>query len=216
MKKIKAILILLFISFAILSQRNVYAVPYDANIWIDPSSQTVNVGGSVSINIDVEILSMDLYGAGITLSYDKSILNFLGAVEGSFLLNNGGYAGVCTLSPDPCTEFWELPFDMVPPTGGIDVVNILIGAVSGATGSGTLATLNFEAIGAGTSPLLIEYAKLVSSDCPIVDGIPDCVVLTTQLPGPATVNAVPEPATLLLVGSGILASLGVRRFKKKV
>lgn len=207
MKKIKTILILLFTCFAILSQRNVQANAIDANIFIDPSLSTVSLGNEFSLNIGIDIISsMKLAGTGIVLLYDPFILNFTDAEAGTFLDNVDG------CDPSPCTQLflWDNSID-----GEAQFFNLLenlplpeLGDI-GATGSGILATLHFTAIGIGTSSILFDFQDDYNELTNNFDQ-----ELNVNAVG-ATVNVVPEPSTLLLVGSGLIASLGVRRFKKK-
>jgi hypothetical protein len=61
--------------------------------------------------------------------------------------------------------------------------------------SGTFAKFTLNAIAPGTSSISIAFAEFFDSDGNVLN-----------------VNVVPEPSTLLLLGSGLIAALGVKRF----
>ena len=79
---------------------------------------------------------------------------------------------------------------------------------AGASGDGVLATITFDAVNAGLSPLSLGLVQLSA---------PFGVPIASLPPNPASVTvkaaAVPEPATLLAGGLG-LALLGWRRRRR--
>jgi adhesin HecA-like repeat protein len=81
----------------------------------------------------------------------------------------------------------------------------LIGAIVGVSGSGTLAILDFTAPSAGTSPINVLNVSLLDSTLSSIN--------STTVNGNATVGAqaVPEPSSLLLLGTGLLVALGMER-----
>lgn len=200
MKKVRTILVLLFISFAILGHRSVQAT----SLSIIPSSETVNLGETFSLDIGISVsdpVSIIL----LDISYNPDILNFSYANDPEFLKN---YVQCSEL---PCND--DTLFEVTPYDGGVIIDSMFwnstlneINYNSFATGSAMLASLHFDAKGVGTSPVLFEVATAWGSD--LIE------VSFETIPG--EVNVVPEPSTLILVASGLIASLGARRFKKKV
>ncbi len=210
MKKIRTILVLLFISFVVLGRQNVQAT----SLSIDPSSLTVNMNQEFSLDIAISVDSDTPVSASfLYLTFDPNILYFMSAIEGNFFANN------VTCSEPPCdsSTYFDVYSDLYDPydiaeAGDIFIENMFSDMDSIASGNGTYAKLFFKAIGLGTSPLSFELQTTLFGPAPDYNEIADVV----KTGGAITVNAVPEPSTLILVASGLIASLGARRFKKKV
>jgi general secretion pathway protein D len=175
---------------------------------ISPSAASINVGQSFSISLDIDITAPDnLYAYNFDVSYDPALMKVVqqsGAdvAEGPFLGTGGP------------TFF----------ISGVDDLNgsvsftaaTLLGLVSGITGSGTLASINFLSLAAGTgffnlSNIQLQSGMLVldpTSGEPIDVLTPDIPLTSIQVGSGSidinSVTAVPEPATLLLAGTGLL------------
>ncbi|RYE63049.1 MAG: hypothetical protein EOO79_11485, partial [Oxalobacteraceae bacterium] len=140
------------------------------------------VGSTVTYNIAIDDIA-DLYSYQFSINYDARYLRALNVTEGAFL----GTAG--------STVSGVLGMD----TGLIDFVyGSLLGPTPGASGSGLLASITFEAIGAGTSAL--SFADVI-----FLDSVGDDIAGLTALSGQGVVLAdpggpvdVPEPASVLL------------------
>ena len=165
-----------------------YAAPI---LTASPTPNPVTVGSSVDLNVMISDIA-DLYAYEFTLTFDARLLRATAITEGGFL----GTAG---------TTFGD--------TGVIDnaagtisfVFNTLLGPVPGAYGSGSLARVRFESLGAGSSPVgFSEWLFLDSVSNDIVVGAEAAVVQ-------AVVQDVPEPATYLLFGVGLVAVGALRR-----
>jgi len=197
MKRIKKITGLLFIcAMLLLPTRLVHANA----LVLDPSVSNVSVGDPFSLNLYVDIVDgSDLYAAVIELLYDPAILSFTGASEGNFLTDFGG------CSTPPCTTDFYYDGSI---SGSVFLSNTLFGLVSGATSSapGSLATLDFLAIGEGTSIVEFSFADLATSYGSYITDI-DYFNGTV---------AVPEPATLILMGSGLAGLALLRRRNKNI
>jgi len=153
------------------------------------------VGSTVTYNIAIDDIA-DLYSYQFSINYDARYLRALNVTEGAFL----GTAG--------STVSGVLGMD----TGLIDFVyGSLLGPIPGASGSGLLASITFEAIGAGTSAL--SFADVI-----FLDSVGDDIAGLTALSGQGVVLAepggpvdVPEPASALLFGAGLAGAAALRR-----
>ncbi len=153
------------------------------------------VGSTVTYNIAIDDIA-DLYSYQFSINYDARYLRALNVTEGAFL----GTAG--------STVSGVLGMD----TGLIDFVyGSLLGPTPGASGSGLLASITFEAIGVGTSAL--SFADVI-----FLDSVGDDIAGLTALSGQGVVLAepggpvdVPEPASVLLFGAGLAGAAALRR-----
>jgi hypothetical protein len=158
---------------------------------LQPSSASATVGDVVSFDIVISAVE-DLYGFQFDLGFDPDIVEALSITEGSFLGTGG-------------TTFF-LP-------GGIDnlggvlsfTASSLIGEIVGAAGGGTLATVTFSAVAAGTSLLNIFNGVLLDSSLSgLTFETQNGSVTIAEGTGP---NPVPEPASVILFATGALAAL---------
>jgi len=153
------------------------------------------VGSTVTYNIAIDDIA-DLYAYQFSINYDARYLRALNVTEGAFL----GTAG--------STVSGVIGMD----TGLIDFVyGSLLGPTPGASGSGLLASITFEAIGAGTSAL--SFADVI-----FLDSVGDDIAGLSALSGQGIVLAepggpvdVPEPASVLLFGAGLAGAAALRR-----
>lgn len=164
-------------------------------ISVQPSSQTVNGGKNFSLDVNVDIT--DLYAFQFDLSFNPAVLSAISITEGWFLTSGSTYF---------------IPGDIDNTLGTIAfTVDTLVGATSGVTGSGTLASINFTALGPGASPVGLSNIGLLDSSLnDIVAGSTDGTV--NVIPGSVSV---PEPASLLLLllGSGLVGIVAKVRSK---
>jgi general secretion pathway protein D len=153
---------------------------------------TVSLGQTFSVTVDITSAT-NLYAYQFDLGYNPAILSLSTISEGSFLSGAGS------------TFFVGGSIDN---TAGLAsaTADSLLTAISGAAGSGTLVTFDFNAIGTGSSALSLSSLILLDSNLANING-------TTQ-DGSVKVGkeGVPEPSSivLLLIGVGFLA-LTLRR-----
>ena len=159
----------------------------DAILSVQPSVTTANPGDDFSINIDVSGVT-DLYAFQFDVTFDPNILAFSLITEGSFL-PGGGSTVFIPGTPDNVAGTLTFTADT------------LVGSISGVDGSGTLATLFFQALASGSSPIVLSNASLL--DPTFSD------ITATTVSGTATV---PEPGILLLLATS-LGALWVGRHK---
>jgi len=151
------------------------------------SPATVTLGSTFVVDVNVSNVT-DLYDFQLDLNFDPSVLSATGITEGAFLPTGGS------------TFFIPGTIDN---TGGTIAFNgdSLLSAVSGVSGSGTLMQFDFTALALGTSPLTIGNEILQDSTGNILSDTPTA--------GSVTVAPVPEPATLLLLATGLCALLAI-------
>ena len=163
------------------------------------SAPTVTNGSSVSVDVNVSDIT-DLSTYGLSIGYDASLLSFTSITEGSFLGNDTDFFVVSTSAAGLLEGILGLTF-----------------AEIGATGNGTLFTINFGTLAAGNAFLNFSDLMFLNSDA---DGLGDIAVtgvngsvsilpVVVVPPGPGT--DVPEPASALLLGIGAAAFLARRR-----
>jgi len=146
--------------------------------------------GSV-VDVDVRIAdAVDLYSYNFTLNFDASLFRAIGVNEGTFL----GTAGA--------TDFGYARIDNT--AGNVSYVyGYVFGPEFGATGSGSLAHIQFEALGIGSGAFSF-------SDLMFLDSAFNELAVTADAGAQADV---PEPASYALFGIGLFgaAALGRRR-----
>lgn len=158
-----------------------------ATVSLSATPNPVNVGSTVQVSVNISG-ALDLYAYQFSLLFNPAVLQATGSSDGSFLSGGG-------------TVFF-VPGAIDNTAGSISFTAAsLLGLLPGVDGSGTLATLNFNVTGFGTSALNFADGVLVNSelgDLPaqFVDG---------------AVQAVPEPGTWLMLGLGLAAVAGAAR-----
>lgn len=165
----------------------VLAAVQAATVSIDPSSETVGVGETFSLNVDIADVT-DLYAFQFDMGFDPTLLAAASESEGSFL-----FVGARFFFPG-----------IIDNVGGAisGTADTLIGPVPGASTSGTprvLATLQFTALGLGMSPITLSNIVLLDSS---LSDISFSSVDGSVTVGPA---AVPEPRLIVVLFAGFLA-----------
>ncbi|MFH1162710.1 MAG: cohesin domain-containing protein [Pseudomonadota bacterium] len=151
---------------------------------IEPASSVFSVGDPFSLDIRVADVT-DLFAFQFDIGFSPSILFATSITEGAFLPSGGA------------TFFISGTIDNG--SGAISsTADALIGPILGVTGSGSLATVTFQALAAGSSKVDLSNVILLDSNFIEID---------FTSPGGATVEVqrtspVPEPRTFLLLLSG--------------
>jgi hypothetical protein len=167
------------------------AVP---TVSLQPSTTTPTVGGSFNVLVNISAVT-DLYGYQFDIQYNPSILSAASVTEGPFLAAGGA------------TFF--IPGAINNIGGTITFTSdVLISALAGVAGSGSLATLNFSALAKGTSALVLSNVELLDSN---LDDI--AFVTSGANVNPVSGNTIPEANSGVLVSFGILGMVILRKVR---
>lgn len=154
----------------------------------------VNIDNTFTVNVVGNNFLSSVYGGGVNISFDSSILNVLSVSINETVWDFGG-SGISTGTINNSA-------------GTVDA--ILVNTFSPVTGDFEVASIQFRAVGTGSSALsLTEYAlNPWASGAGAIN--PDFV------DGTVNVSSVPVPAAVWLFGSGLLALTGLARRNYKV
>jgi len=146
-------------------------------VTILPDSTTIAQGSDTQISIEISDLTTDLYAFQFDLVYAPAI-DALDANEGAFLPGAGA------------TLFIGGTIDNTGDTISA-IADTILDAGPGATGSGTLVTVDVTGVSPGTAALSLANATFLDSNLD--------TLTFTEVDSSITVTATPEPATWLLV-----------------
>lgn len=103
-----------------------------------PSDSSPTMGDTITVNVNVAGVT-DLYSISFDLIYSSAVLSYDSTTEGDFLYGGG-------TPPDPPTTTMQAALlDGAP--GDLVVGISRLGGIGGISGSGTLATIQFQVIG---------------------------------------------------------------------
>ena len=159
-----------------------------STVYIDPVSQTVNLGDTVSIALKGQDFSQTIEGGGINLSFDPTVLQLTNVTV-----------------DDTTWEFFTTPGTINNTTGHL--TDLTFSSFAGNSGSFSIAQITFQATGLGTSPLVLTESTLN----PFASG---GSLLTPAVSfANAEIQAVPLPAAMWLFfsGMGTLSFFGKRK-----
>jgi len=142
---VKSLWILAALSLAVLSQAA--AAQAATTISVTPSPANTVLGGTLALSVDVST-DQSVYAVQFDVFFDKTRLTATGIGEGGFL-RQGGVSTYCAV------------LSMDNTTGRVSYACTRFGTQSGATGSGSLLAMNFNAIAAGTAPIGLNDITLV-------------------------------------------------------
>lgn len=159
---------------------------------VSVGSASVFTGNTVTIPVDITGVS-DLAAFQFNLSFNPAIVHLQAIKEGAFLPSAGP------------TFFIPGTIDNV--AGSADsTADSLLGPIAGATGSGTLATLRFQGVNLGTSPVVLSDVILLDSN------LNDIAFTTT----PGAVTVVPELNAVWLLITVACCCVPLARRRQKI
>lgn len=172
----------LVLLLSLLNSQSVFA----GTIFIQPPATVVAPGQSFSLGIAVSGVT-DLFAYQFDIGFDPGVLAATGITEGSFLPTGGP------------TLFLPGTIDNIAGTITF-TAGLLLGPVPGVNGSGTLATIDFEALALGTSAIGLSGGILLDSTLAEIGFASQGGSVTVAPRG-----VIPEPSTAWLFGAGLIA-----------
>jgi len=188
-----------------------FSVSANCTLMLDvaPELSSINLHDTVNIQVSLsEISSPDgLVGIHLDFSFDESILILNSASAGDFFLNNSGSLWVdfdsSGLSMGDAVNTVSTSMATGPDVLGFDFfeTNFIPSLLSGV-----LIDLEFTAIALGD-------ANFSLNDVSFLDDLGNDVAFNSSLSG-LTVELVPEPEAITLLGIGMVLMMSIRRNKK--
>ncbi|MBI4890220.1 MAG: hypothetical protein HY821_06310 [Acidobacteria bacterium] len=130
-----------------------------------PSATEVAKNATVTVDLQIDNVT-ELFSAPMRLKYDSKVLKLTEVVKGSFL---GGDGQQVTFSESKVDE------------SGMAIVNMnRVPGAGGISGSGTLLTLKFQAVGPGVSPVRFEEVTLRDARLETIAVTPPAVAVTVK------------------------------------
>lgn len=117
---------------------------------VSPQTITASVGDTIAIDIIVNSVGSEVYGAQYELYFDNTILSATSQTQGTFLSHDGESTNV-------------VADDVNNTLGKIVYCEARMGTPAGVTGSDVLTSITFESIKSGTSALTLSYVMLMDS-----------------------------------------------------
>jgi hypothetical protein len=195
-----SILLLSVLYVSTLTAAPIVALDLDPSTTGIQTSLSTNIGDVFTIDVVVNLAANELLrGFEIDVDFDNALFNPKDVVDGGFLLVGSG--------------LFEIEKDLFSPD--VNFAETTLGVFGqGATGSGVLASITFEAIASGSSALDLNDVILAILD-PTTNLITGVFPLLSNIgDGEVTVSAVPLPGALGFMLFGLASLVGVVKQKK--
>ncbi len=163
------------------------------SIFISPSSENVTNGQSFAVDVNIDDIP-DVFDYQFSLTFNPAVLAAQSVTEGALFANTG--------------DSFFSPGTIDNSAGAVTLTfDTLLTSVVGVAGPGTLAVVDFKAIGLGTSS--IDFSPLGDL---ILEDSNENTLTVTPISGSVDVLPTPEPATLPpVVFTLVLVAFGVWR-----
>ena len=148
----KKIVIISFVIFLSLTSI-IFAQDMIAKVFLYPSSAKKTVGSALSVSVNVANVS-NLYGYDFKLYYDTRILDIKNVTEGTFLKSKGS----------TFFRVKEMKDNYNSTHGRVWMYSTMLSPAKPASGSGTVAIIEFKGVKAGTATINLYDTKLVNSN----------------------------------------------------
>jgi len=210
-KNLLTLMISAILSFGILIAQSASAI----TLGFQPEVQNTALGDSVTVDLIIsdlgDYMPDSLSTFDITILFDSMILSVDTAD-----IDNDGVIDSVSLDPSSQLDIYGFGLNVlsasVTSPGTLNIYDLSFDTEDDLNnyqkGNFSLATITFDTIGVGTSELLIDSATIQLGDA---TGNP---LVATLNSGFVTVAAsVPEPATCLFMGVGLVGLLGLKKKK---
>ncbi|MDF1556106.1 MAG: hypothetical protein P1P84_23750 [Deferrisomatales bacterium] len=161
-----------------------------------PPTQEVMVGDTVTLGVTMDFSTDPTVGGGLDIFYDPAVLSYQDFVFATELNFDFGFTGAPVLVSPGVLQ------------------NLYIGNFSGLAGPALVGTLTFSADAMGTSLLTMADSALAAADGgagPFYSAATFAEQVVDYTGAEVNVNVVPIPGSVLLLGSGLVGLVGVRR-----
>ncbi len=146
-----AVLAIALVYFSMILSTNVLDLAEAAVVRIKPPAQTVNIGDTISLNVEVDN-AKDVYAWEMSLVYDPEILVLAGVNQGSFFTKDRRDVQTFFVPPN------------VQKRGQINsMAHTKLGQDKGVSGSGVLSSVEFVVLKGGDASVSIDGVILVDS-----------------------------------------------------
>ena len=163
----------------------------------DPSSQIVTIGGSAEVGIKIsglgDLIAPSLGTYDISIDFNPAVLAFNSVVYGDPILGDQldlfSFGSLTATTPGAgSVNLFELSLDSVDDLNNLQAADFI------------LATLSYDAIGVGISPLTFSAVLLGDALGDALTAIASNGSVTVES---AVTASVPEPSTIMLVALGL-------------
>jgi len=156
----------------------------ESTVSISPQTVTVSQGDTFTLDIVVDPAGNEVYRAEYTLRFDNTMLKANDQSKGTFLSSDGA-------------ETVEILNGINNVAGKIEYGETRRGGVGGATESGVLTSISFEALGQGTCDLTLGVSLYDSGTHQIDDVVVNSGTCTMGESTGVTTTATKKPADLV-------------------
>jgi hypothetical protein len=158
-----------------------------------PVASSVTQGDSFAVQVRGESFTDNVVGGGFSMSYDRAVLSLASVVVNTTVWDFSSSAGLIDNTTGNLTDVFFNTIAATLPTGNF-----------------AIATLNFLAVGEGTSALVLR----ASPTFPFANDLAEVIEVSFGT-GSVNVSAVPEPAAWMsMLLGGLMLPLLRRRSQK--